>query len=74
MSVGKRSLNILMVSEDVIILLHFKIIEVDNEDLELARKNLIKISVHCECTHTLKKKKKERNSVTKFSYQRNAVT
>ena len=53
---GKYLLNILMVSGDVIVLLYFKIIQVDNEDLELARKNLIKISVHNECTHTLKKK------------------
>lgn len=52
-----------MVSEDVIVLLHLKIIQVDNEDLELARKNLIKSSVHYECTHTLKKK------LNKFSYQ-----
>lgn len=51
-----------MVSEDVIVLLHLKIIQVDNEDLELARKNLIKSSVHYECTHTLKKK------LNKFSY------
>lgn len=35
-----------MISEDVIVLLHFKIIQVDNEDLELARKILIKVSVH----------------------------
>lgn len=35
---GKIPLNILMASEDVIVLLHFKIIHVDNEDLELARK------------------------------------
>lgn len=48
-----------MVSEDIV-LLYFKIIQVDNEDLELARKSLIKISVLYECTHTLKKKKKKR--------------
>ena len=34
-----------MVSEDVTVLLHFKIIQVDNEDLEFARKILIKVSV-----------------------------
>ena len=34
-----------MVSEDVTVLLNFKIIQVDNEDLELARKILIKVSV-----------------------------
>lgn len=52
-----------MVSEDVIVLLHFKIIQVDNEDLELARKKLIKVSVHYEHTHTFKK--------MKYSYQLN---
>ena len=41
-----------MVSEDVIVLLHFKIIQVDNEDLELARKILIKVSAcYVHTTH-----------------------
>lgn len=44
-----------MVSEDVTVLLHFKIIQVDNEDLELARKILIKVSAHHVHTHTLRK-------------------